>query len=387
MTHILHIVDLLQVGGAQKLIAYFAQAAIRQGVQVSVVSLSDIRGKIAAEDLAALGVPVTAFTAQHLADPQRIAALVRYLRSQPFDLVQTHLSYANILGGLAGRIAGIPVIATLHSSGNDQNPAGLNDFSSPRNRAETFVLKHFATRVMAVGESVAQAHQARIPGKPIAVIVNAVPQPEPLPAADRQARRQQISVAAGQTLLISVGRFAPVKELPELIAAFKIVKERHADTRLLLIGDGSERVRVEALIASLNLDQDVVLLGRRNDVAAWLQSSDLYVSASSLEGLPISILEAMAVGLPVAATQVGDVPRIVLPGMGSLVPAHQPERLAEAICALLDDPQQRHSMGNAAQAYVARNYDLSTWFSRIMDLYGAALGKSGADLLPRQVQI
>ena len=385
MTHILHVVDLLQVGGAQKLIAYFSQAARRRGVQVSVVSLADTSGKIAAEELAALGVPVTAFPARHLADLGRILALVRYLRSQPFDLVQTHLTYANILGGLAGRMAGLPVIATLHSSGNDQNPTGLSDFSSPRSRAETFALRHFADRIMAVGESVAQAQQARVPNQPIDMIVNAVPLPAPLLSAERQARRAQLAVADGQPLLISAGRFAPVKELPELIAAFGNVKKRHPEAKLLLIGDGSERARVEALIASLQLNQDVILLGRRSDVSAWLQSSDVFVSASSLEGLPVSILEAMAAGLPVVATEVGDVPRIVQPEMGSLVPAHQPDQLANAICTLLDDQQRQRNFGAAAQAYVAKNFDLATWFDRIMALYGTVMKPSGKE--PRAGQV
>jgi len=381
MTHILHVVDLLQVGGAQKLINCFAGEAVRRGVGLSVASLADISGKIPAGELAAMGVPVTAFPANHLADPNRIAALVRYMRSQPFDLVHTHLSYANILGGLAGRLAGIPVVATLHSSGNDQTPGNNGSFTSLRSRAESLALRFFATRVMAVGESVAQAQRSRMADKPIEVIVNAVQHPTSISIEEREARRRQILGDCGQTVLISVGRFAVVKELPDLVVAFQKVKNLHPEAKLVLIGDGSERLRLETLITNLNLDQDIILLGRRSDVTDWLQSSDLYVSASSLEGLPVSILEAMAVGLPVVATEVGDVPRVLLPEMGSLVPAHRPDRLAEAICVLLDQPEQRRAMGKAAMAHITQNFEVSDWFNRILALYGEVLGKNEADLI------
>ncbi len=386
MTHILHLVDSLQVGGAQRLVTTFAHQAVHGGIDVSVVSLADISGKILAEELEEIGVPVVAFPARSLADLGRIASLVRYMRSQPFDLVHTHLSYGNTLGGLAGRLAGLPVIATLHSAGDDQTPTNVNSFSSPRSRIETIELRFFATRVMAVGESVALAHRRRMGSKTIRVIVNAVPKPTLISTAERLARRQQILGDPEQKLLISVGRFAVVKELPELISAFQKVKKLHPETKLLLIGDGSERGRVETLINELDLNQDVILLGRRGDVSDWLQSSDLYVSASSLEGLPVSILEAMAVGLPVVATEVGDVPHIVLPATGILVPAHSPDRLAGAICALLEQPEQRQAMGKAALEHITQNYDVSAWFKRIFALYAEVLRKSTAELISGRAQ-
>jgi glycosyltransferase involved in cell wall biosynthesis len=154
---------------------------------------------------------------------------------------------------------------------------------------------------------------------------------------------------------------------------------------LLLIGDGSELRASRRSSPVLQLNQDVILLGRRSDVSAWLQSRDVFVSASSLEGLPVSILEAMAAGLPVVATEVGDVPRIVQPEMGSLVPAHQPDQLANAICTLLDDPQRQRNFGAAAQAFVAKKFDLATWFERIMALYGTVMKPSGKE--PRAGQV
>ncbi len=383
MMRILHLVDSLQVGGAQKLINCFARQAIQHGVAVSVVSLSDISGKIPAEDLATIGIPVSVFAANRLIDLKRITNLIRFMRSQPFDLVHTHLTYGNILGGLAGQFCGLPVVMTLHSTGNDQASTDTANFRSPRNRIETFALRNWASRVMAVGNSVAQAHRPRLKGKPIDVIVNPVPQAKKITTEERQSLRYQILGNQDGVILISVGRFAKVKELPELINAFSIVKTRHPQAKLVLIGDGSERTRVENTMKELDLVQDVILLGRRNDVSEWLQASDLYVSASSLEGLPVAVLEAMAAGLPVITTGVGDLPQVVLPETGLLVHIHNPVQLAEAVCQLIDQPAQRHAMGAAAQAHTRASYDVATWFTQVMDLYGEVLHQNGKELPSR----
>jgi glycosyltransferase involved in cell wall biosynthesis len=383
MIHILHVVDSLQVGGAQKMILSFAGEALHRGIPVSVASLADTSGKIPADELAKMGVSVAAFPAKHLADLPRLAALTRYMRSQSFDLVATHLTYGNILGGLAARLAGLPVVATLHSTGNDQTETVFQDFSSPRTRAETFALRYFTNQIIAVGESVAQAQRSRLGNKPIAVIPNAVPQPVLISADERHARRAEIIPDLDQPILISVGRFAPVKELPEMITAFVLLLKQYPEARLILIGDGTERAQVEALIAELHISQNVVLPGRQSNVSTWLQISDLYISSSSLEGMPLSILEAMSVGLPVVATAVGDVPNVLHDGMGLLVPVHEPARLAEAVCDLLDRPELCSAMGAAGRAYVTQDFNIVTWFDRLMTLYENVIGpKKMSSLYP-----
>jgi glycosyltransferase involved in cell wall biosynthesis len=369
MTHILHVVDLLQIGGAQNMILTFVREARQRGIEVSVACLSEVNATIPAIELEKMSVPVSVFPSNHLADPVRIASLTRFMRSQPFDLVHTHLAYGNILGGLAGKLAGLPVVATLHSSGNDQVDSRYKGFNSPRSRAEVMALRFFADKIIAVGENVRDAQQSRLGGITIDVIPNAVSQPFPITEQGRKQIREQILVDPDQPLLISVGRFAVVKEFSEMIMAFRKVKERYPKAGLVIIGDGSERPRMENLIAELDLNQSVHLPGRQSNVSSWLQASDLYISSSSLEGMPISILEAMSAGLPVVSTATGDIPRVVLPDMGILVPIHEPMRLAEAICTLLDQPEVQKNMGVAARTHALQDHSVSTWFNRLWSLY------------------
>ena len=380
MTRVLHVIDLLTVGGAQKMLSIFAGQAIERGIEMSVVSLADISGSLAARQLQEMGISVRAFPAGHLSDLRRIAALVRYVRASSFDLIHSHLSYGNILGSLAGRLAGVPTIGTLHSAGDDQSPQPAKRFTSARGRAETFALRYLADRVMAVGDNVALSQSGRFHGKDITVVPNAVPVPPRISAAQRLALRSQVLDDQDQALLISVGRFAPVKEIPDLIEAFRLVRARCGGARLVLVGDGQERSYVEDLVRALGLCAEVILLGRRADATDWLQAGDIYVSASSLEGLPLSVLEAMAVSLPVVATGVGDLPRLISPEAGILVPPHQPERLAEAVCSVITDPQRRLAMGSAAFAYFSQNFDVSAWSDRILAMYASVLEAKGSRL-------
>ena len=113
----------------------------------------------------------------------------------------------------------------------------------------------------------------------------------------------------------------------------------------------------------------VILLGVRNDVPRLLAAGDIFVSASHWEGLPVAVLEAMAVGLPVVATSVGDVPDVVVPGTGLIVPPHQPAALATTIRTLLDDPEQGRQLGMAGRAHVVRNYAIEAWADKLLKLY------------------
>lgn len=111
------------------------------------------------------------------------------------------------------------------------------------------------------------------------------------------------------------------------------------------------------------------MVGARDDIPRILPAADLFVSSSYLEGLPIAILEAMAAGLPVVATTVGDIPRVVVEGTGVVVPPHQPAQLASAINRLLDDPAQLRTMGLAARQHVAVHHSPAVWVDQLMKMY------------------
>ncbi len=366
-----HIIDSLNWGGAQKLQVTFAQAAQARGIPWTIINLRHYPNTPIPAELGALGVRVIDCFAPTMLDPQRVAQLTALLRRERFTVVQTHLLYANILGALTGRLSGTPVVATMHSVGFDprhDHPA--------KQWLEAQAIRFAAHRIVAVGYLVADVHRARLGNRAIDIMPNAVMLPPPLAPAQRAALRAQIVGDGARPILISVGRFSPPKAYGDLVTAFAELHKTHPAVALVIAGDGALFEAVAAQVADLGLREHVRLLGARTDVPALLAASDVYVSSSHWEGLPLTTLEAMAAGLPVVATDVGDVARVVTPETGVIVPPREPARLTAALRALLADPGRQRAMGDAARAHVARQYNVDAWFERYMALYRAVGRKS-----------
>lgn len=379
---IAHLIDLLNWGGAQKLEVTFAQVARDRQIDFTVISLRHDEHTPIPDELAQSGAHVITFPARSLFDPLRIIRLVRFLRRERFDILHTHLTYANILGALAGKLASVPVVATLHSTGFDAR----HDHPIKR-RLEAFALRYGARRIIAVGQTVADAHRARLGGRVLDVIPNAVAISPALAPEHRIALRAQLIDDPSKKILIAVGRFSPPKGYADLIAAFDLVHRAHPDTALVIVGDGALRDEISARIAAHQLQADVHLLGARNDVPALLAASDVYVLSSHYEGLPLTLLEAMSAGLPCVVTNVGEIPRVAIEGTARLVPPHDPATLASAIDQLLAQPTQMRAMGDAARTHIACHYAATVWLDRLLTVYAQAGSSNDQQMLEHTSQL
>ncbi|GAP14502.1 glycosyltransferase [Longilinea arvoryzae] len=360
---ITHVIDSLAIGGAQKLLVTFAHEAQRRSLRCEVICLSSPSGSAVEAELAAAGVTLTYFPARRLLDLGRLRRLAQYFRQSKPDVIQTHLTYANIVGGLAGYGAGIPVAATLHSAGNDRR------YSRVRAILESWVLRWLDRVVIAVGGQTEQAHRRRLGNQTMRVVYNAVEEPAGMTESERQAIRGQWLKDPESVILISAGRFSTVKAYDDLIRAFAIVHAANPHTLLLLAGDGVMRADWEELAIELEVSRAVVFLGRRNDVPRLLRASDLYASSSVVEGTPLSVMEAMAAGLPVVATDVGDLHTLLNSECGVLVPPREPERLAAEITRLAADRPGRQRMGERARDFAASHFGCAAWFQELLAIY------------------
>src|SRR5439155_16681973 len=150
-------------------------------------------------------------------------------------------------------------------------------------------------------------------------------------APARWEGRRRRGVQGDQFLIGAVGRLDPVKDLPALVSAFAAFAADQPKARLVLVGDGPERTAIARAIAAERLQGRVMLTGYRSDVRELLPALDVYVNTSIFEGISLTILEAMAAGLPVVATRVGGTPEVVVDGgTGWMVPARQPHAVASA---------------------------------------------------------
>lgn len=211
------------------------------------------------------------------------------------------------------------------------------------------------------------------------------------PRARSGPRRLLGDLAPPGTVLIgNVARLDQVKDHAGLLLAFKLLRDEggsnRAACRLVIAGDGPQRGELEQQIVRLGLTDAVRLLGNRSDVAQLLAECDVFALSSVAEGMPITVLEAMAAGLPVAATDVGGVASVVEAGVtGTLVPAGDPHALAAALRAYVADGTLRRRHGDAGQARVAAHFSLRAMVSAYVALYDELLGRRTSAAQPRMV--
>lgn len=370
---ILQIIDDLRIGGAQKLQLGFAPAAHERGHDVTVATLREIPGSPIPAQLESLGTPVVLIEGTRLIDLRRLPRLIRLLRRERFDVVHTHLLESNILGAIAGRLAATPVVGSLH---NTEPFTGRH--AGIKQRIEYLALRRCTSCVVAVGHIVAESHAEHLQGARLEVVPNAVPLIPPLPADERNALRSELAGRPDRLIVLTLGRLHRQKGYDVLLRAFAELRPSHPSAALLIAGSGSEREGLERLIASLDLGDRARLLGPRADPERLLAAADIFVSSSRWEGLPLAVLEAMAAGLPIVATGVGDVPRVLTESTGRLVPPEEPGALAGEIARLLDDAGLRRELGDRARDRIEREYAVGAWCDRLLAAYADAAARQAS---------
>ena len=375
---IVQIADAISVGGAEKQLVVFAAMARQRGIDVTTISLIYDTDLSYEGDLLDLGARVVHFRSHQLFDLKRLGGLTSFLREGRFDLAHTHLVYGNIVGAFAARLAGLPVVSTLHSTGRAQTVRARF-----RESLESFSLRNFSQRVIAVGYKVEEAQRNRLSAKKLRILQNAVlPGPE-LAADRRQQIRKELTGTCAGPILITAGRFAKPKALHHLVSAFSQLAGKFPQAILVMVGDGPLFSEIQTQVNGLGLNDRIHLLGARSDVPELLAAADIYVSSSIWEGLPMAVLEAMLAGLPIVATAVGDIPHVLTDATGLIVPAAQPEVLAEALGRLLSDAELRKSMGAAARCHALANFSADTWMDRLLVIYDEVRRGHGQVTVPR----
>jgi glycosyltransferase involved in cell wall biosynthesis len=364
---IAQMLDTLNWGGAQKMQLFLVKSLRPLGIDVTVISLSHSPTSPLPAELQAAGARVVTFPFPKLFSPISFLKLIGFLRRERFDLVQGYLTYSNIIGSLAGRLSGTPFLGSFRNAGYDSSR-----ISARRAKIGSFCLRHFADGILANGYAVAEFGHRQVGADvsidvlPNAVDASIIPQ---LSRDEKGSLRRELVGDAERTLVLSVGRLTPQKGFDHLLQAFARVHEAHPSVALVIAGDGRQRESLAAQIRALGLDGHTFLLGQRDDVPRLLAVTDIYVNSSLLEGTPVSILEAMAAGLPIVATSVGDTPYLLESNTGILVPPSDPEKLADALNALLSNSARRDALGKSAKAHVEKDHSPQAWTRNLLTFY------------------
>jgi glycosyltransferase involved in cell wall biosynthesis len=291
--------------------------------------------------------PGPAATLAYVAGAARVVASL----GRGVAVVHAHQLLSPASAALLSRaLRGVPFVVTAHASGSIGEVAHLSR-QGPLGAARLAALRRLAAAFVAVSEPIRdELVGAGIPGARIRRIPNGVDTSRfaPVGAAERARLRRAAGLPAG-ALAIYAGRLAPEKGADVLLDAWAALAPA-APATLCLVGDGPERAALEARARALGIEDRVRFAGAREDVAPWLRAADLFVLPSRTEGLSVALLEAMACGLAVVATDVGATREAAGAGGAVVVPPGRPDALAVAMAAVLRDGARARALGAAARA-------------------------------------
>ncbi len=353
--NIAHVIESLQVGGAEVLVATLCRLQQERGHDVAVHCLSQA-GPLA-QQLGENAIPVHVHSG--LSNWRQLASLSRSFRRTARHVVHCHNVGATIFGAIAARLAGTPaVITTRHGS---ISPTGKRRWLSG-------VAGRLCDFVVAVGEPthrVLASEWGAVPRRIVTIRNGASPARKS--AAARPPEKHGLTA-------IMVARLAPPKDPATLLHAVALAIREVPDLHLWIVGDGVLMPEVRALASQLNVADRVSLFGQQENVGTYLAAADVFVLSSLSEGVPVSLLEALAAGLPFIVSNVGGMPEIAqISGAGVVVEPRNAEALARALVQCAARRHELPKLGDAARQCYERYFTPESWAEAYLDLYRKAL--------------
>lgn len=360
---ILYIIDSLKIGGAEMLLLGLLDAVKARGDLAHVAYFTP--GPLEA-DVTKRGVPLTRLSQKGLKDPRAFWRTYKLMRDWQPDIVHTHLVKSDLAGQIAARLLGLPRLMTLHNT----DPWRIKPVMSAAYRRATAG----ADACIAVSDRVAD-HVGTTKGYPrdkITTIVNGIDLDHFIPT-QLPLDLSPYGVPADAFVVSVIGSLTPQKDHDNFVKAAAMLAAQDPRPYFLIVGDGPLRAEIAREIAKLgDLSHRIILTGPITQMAELLAATDLQVISSGWEGLPMTLLEGMAMERAIASTAVGGIPDCVTDGVtGVLVPASDASALASAMAELLNDPAKRQRLGKAARKTIVETYGSGAMQHRLFEIYDA----------------
>lgn len=378
--HVHHLITKLELGGAQQNTLYCVAHHDRSRYRVSLGAGPG--GVLDAEAKRIRGAERHWFAnLRREISPWRdwrfVGEYAAFLRRERVDILHTHSSKAGILGRLAARRAGTPVVIhTVHGWGfHDYQPwpvrrlyIGLERRVAPSTDLLIAVSRENVARGLANG--IGRRDQYRV------IRSGIIPEEFSRPRRGRATVRRSLGIPAAAPLVITVGNFKPQKAPLDFVRAAAIVARSVPEAWFLMAGDGELKSAARTLAGELGIADRLLTPGWRRDIPDLLHAADVFALSSLFEGLPRSVLQAAVAGLPVVATAVSGTPEAVRDGVtGWLVPPGRPPSLAARLTHLLRHPAKARAMGRAGRRQIGAEFDIRTMLTRIESAYADCAGR------------
>jgi glycosyltransferase involved in cell wall biosynthesis len=350
------------------LLGDLAAAAPSAGIDMSVGYLHDVNGSPALPRLREHGVEPQLLEVERIADVRSLRRVRAHLQAVNPDVVHTHLTIADVLGGVAARSLGIPAVCTIHLIGRAaSDPPGAR--TTVKSGITALARRLGDSRIVAVSEAARMAYLERYREREERVVTIHNGIVAPAPKRGRAQMRAALGIDADAPVLALVAVLREGKGHEVAIEAVARLRDRFPTLTLLVVGDGPLRKQLETRAAPLG--DRAIFTGHRGDVAELLGAVDVLLHPTSMDAFPTVLLEACAASLPVLATRVGGIPEIVLDEHNGLLldAPTSAAAVAAGLERLLGDTRLRTRMGTAARARFEHEFSAERWAKRLRSLY------------------
>ena len=368
MKKVLHVIDSLHLGGAQEVVLNLATCGNRERFSHEVATMHG-RGVYWAR-MASLGIPLHSLS-PHKLFPWYAVSLPALLLSGKFDILHCHLVASNIIAKPIGRLCGVPVILN-HDHTNDDYRA------NERIRLALDTLSNrLASHIIAVSESCRRflIEREGVPAEKITLIQNAIDlQRFSADCGTRSEARKLLGLPESGLVVAGVGRLNPQKNFSLFIRVAAEVLKRHPQAVFLLAGEGPEEGQLRRLAQESGLGERLHFSGYVPDTRQVYLAADVLLMPSLFEGLPMTLLEAMAMRVPVVASALDGISEVVEDGRdGFLVRSGDGERFCERVCHLLESPSLAENIGGAASEKISRKFSSGRMCREVEQVYDSHL--------------
>jgi len=297
-----------------------------------------------------------------------INQIIDFVKTNRIDLIHTHNDGPHFYGALAGCLSRVPVVHTRH---------GIHDVENRKRLWMDRFSSFLSAKVIGVSNDISNLYgnTIKVSRSKVITILNGVNTRIFTPHTVDRLKVLGVDIPKEALILGIVGRLAQVKDHKTLLDACHILKNRSKKYHLVVVGDGPLKLDLITYAQTLGIASNVTFTGERSDIAELMNAFDVFVLSSVSEGISVTLVEAMACGLPVVATDVGGNPEVVLDGKtGFLVPPQDPDAIAQKIIELLKRPNLRSTMGRAGRARAEEVFSIHKSVERYENLYKEVIG-------------
>jgi len=366
--NIAHVTLSMDSGGIEKFILEFARALPRQKYNMTVVCLD--KGGVLLDAIHSLGCDTHIFNRRPGVDWQLILTLARYFSNKKFKVVHTHNQASHFYGGIAAFLSRIPcILTTEHSRHYIRN--------SYIRRCEKYFLSLLADAWINVSNELASDSIKRdgVSPKKVKVILNGINIEEFVESEHTDSLNEdkrlhfELGIPINAKILIMVARLHPIKNHQLLIRAISKLKVSVDDIHCVFVGDGEIKQELHQLAFSLDCEDKIHFLGYRKDIQKLLWGADIFVLCSKTEGMPLSLLEALAASIPVIITNNANRAALIINGVNGVVIENNIEELAAAIQRIIKEKSKYKIISQKGFDFVNKHFSIFQMMNKYLGVY------------------